>query len=1162
MPPHLSHYANVSLVPLVNRAQEMSLLKEAVNAAIENQGKLVVLCGEAGIGKTRLATELCPFARSRGIQMLYGKAPASFLAGGRSPYSLWRDVIRDYLQDRSSDQLNKVVGYYPSEICKLVPEIKQKLAVFPESPSLDPEMERDRLFEAVTQFITNISRTAPLIVVLDDLQWADKSSLQLLSYVTRGVYRESLLVLGAYRDSEIEDGDLLSSVLVDLNRARLLQTVKLKRLSCDEATQLVTQIIGQVNVPKEFCELVFEKTAGNPFFVEEVVSSLREEGVIVPEKDLYAIKVLSEIEFPKSVKDVLKARISRVDEESQKVLNLASVVGNSFPFEALRKVAGIEENRLLELVENLEKIGLLKCQVIRGEDVIAFADVLVRDVLYEEISPLKRKRLHDLVGKALEKAYSGTLEEHMGELAVHFLESGDDEKALDYHLRAGEAAKKVYANIEAASHFRSAYELLKMNGEDPVKLINILETLADLEELTGDYDACLQHRNQELMLLEKMGEKHKIAKLYRKMSFVHWMRKGNVNEAKEYQDKALQILQSEHESPDLASLKLDIADMLWHTGDQNKAYDVVEEALEISERLNDAETITHAYQFKGKLLSFRGESESALKCLKRALKLATDHGNLLMEIECYSTLGAGTSRTTEHESTIGYFQKGYELARKVGALSSQSWVASHMAINLAMQGNTDSALLLAEEAVALDRKSSNLHNIPFSLVALGDTCRTKGEYVKAEQLLTEALQVAQKSKIVPTTVFAAANLANLYYDMGRYTEAKEVSMKEFEMAKRGLAGTNQALFSFSRVYVWSCIELGEFEEAQKFIDEWWKNAQVSGDTVAKAILCDITAMLQRAQGKWSEAIEHFEQRIHEYEAGTFRVGPRVTIHYYARRILFECALAYIGRNMEGDKKKALVLLNQALDIFQRVGSRERANLTKAKIAFIDTGREQIEPPSPIKIGYEPLDRLAQGGIPQTFAVAVTSPSCDEKDLLVKSFLETGAKSGQPTFYATLNPTLAGSLAQDFPSTFFLFDCSPQSCTAKSAPNLFPLKGVGNLTNISIALTSTARKLDKSAEKSAKRLCIDIVSDVLLQHGPVTARKWLAELLTQLRKIGFTTIAVMDPRMHPSDQLYAILSMFDGEVNIREAETEKGVARFLKVKRMSNAKFLGEEIRLS
>jgi KaiC/GvpD/RAD55 family RecA-like ATPase len=125
-----------------------------------------------------------------------------------------------------------------------------------------------------------------------------------------------------------------------------------------------------------------------------------------------------------------------------------------------------------------------------------------------------------------------------------------------------------------------------------------------------------------------------------------------------------------------------------------------------------------------------------------------------------------------------------------------------------------------------------------------------------------------------------------------------------------------------------------------------------------------------------------------------------------------------------------------------------------------------------------------------------------------------------------------------------------------------LNGVVNLTNISIALTSAARKLAVSAEKSSKRLCVDIVSDVLLQHGPVTTRKWLSELLTQMHKVGFTTIAVLDPRMHPSDQLYAILSMFDGEVNVREAETEKGVARFLKAKRMSDAKFLGEEMRLS
>ena len=162
----------------------------------------------------------------------------------------------------------------------------------------------------------------------------------------------------------------------------------------------------QDEVPREFCELVYEKTRGNPFFVEEVIKSLKEEEVIYRDEDKWKIKEVSQIEFPKTVKSVIKARISRLDDECQNVLTMASFVGNDFSFEALCGVTGFEEDKLLELMEKMLKTGLVKERVIRGEDVYCFADIIVRDVVHEEVSHFRHKRLHGTVGSALEKVYS------------------------------------------------------------------------------------------------------------------------------------------------------------------------------------------------------------------------------------------------------------------------------------------------------------------------------------------------------------------------------------------------------------------------------------------------------------------------------------------------------------------------------------------------------------------------------------------------------------------------------------------------------------------------------------------------------------------------------------------------------------------------------------
>jgi TolB-like protein len=215
----------------------------------------------------------------------------------------------------------------------------------------------------------------------------------------------------------------------------------------------------------------------------------------------------------------------------------------------------------------------------------------------------------------------------------------------------------------------------------------------------------------------------------------------------------------------------------------------------------------------------------------------------------------------------------------------------------------------------------------------------------------------------------------------------------------------------------------------------------------------------------------------------------------------------------------------------------------------------------ISTGYVDLDRLLGGGIPPNLAVALTSPACNERDLLVRGFLETGARNGEVTFYVTIDPSTAKLSAEEFPSNFHLFVCNPQADTiVEDLPNVLKLKGVENLTDVSMALTSAIRKLDPST-KAARRICLGLVSDILLQHHAVQTRKWLAGLIPELKSAGFTTLGVLDSRIHPSEELYAILGLFDGEISIFEKEGEKGGTKYLKINKMSNQRYLEDELPL-
>ncbi|MDH5495106.1 MAG: hypothetical protein OEY24_05335 [Candidatus Bathyarchaeota archaeon] len=215
----------------------------------------------------------------------------------------------------------------------------------------------------------------------------------------------------------------------------------------------------------------------------------------------------------------------------------------------------------------------------------------------------------------------------------------------------------------------------------------------------------------------------------------------------------------------------------------------------------------------------------------------------------------------------------------------------------------------------------------------------------------------------------------------------------------------------------------------------------------------------------------------------------------------------------------------------------------------------------ITTGYKNLDRLLGGGIPEKYTVTLNAPSCDEREMLIRTFLENGARQGETIFYLAADPGVMKTLAEEYPSNFYLFVCNPNAdAIVKSAPNVSKLKGVENLVDINIALTTAIRKLDSSS-KSPRRICIGLVSDVLLHHHSGQARRWLSALIPELKSAGFTTLAVVDPQIHPPEELHAILGLFEGEINIHEKETRTGLEKYLKIKKMTNQKYSDSELLL-
>lgn len=917
-------YVAPKRISLINRLEEMKALKGAVDKTVRGEGGIIFLSGEAGIGKTRLTRELGTYANFRGMQVLYGKCPSLFKMDGIYPYVLWREVIRDYLEKSSPDQLYRVIGLYPEEVAKLVPELRQRFDTIPQSFPITPEQEQNRLFEAVTQFVTNISRETPLLVVLDDLQWVDSSSLLLLHYLARGANRTPLLLLGAYRNTDIDLNHPLTPILIELNRERLLQSVTLKRMSLDDISGMIKQILEQDDIPAEFCNRVFEKTRGNPFFAEEVINSLKEDELIYREGNRWKVREAMSIELPLTVKSVVENRISRLNDECRSILTKASFIGNDFSFEALQEVSGFNEGKLLELTDIMLKTGLIKQKTIRGESVCSFADTLIRDVLCEDVSPFRRSRLHDIVGCALEKVYASRLDEHLGELAFHFLESGNEDKALNYLIRAGEKSQEMYAYEEALSYFSQVLNFLEEREASVKERARIAEKLGDIKTWTGKFDAGFDYWTKALRFLTQTHDMKSISALHIKMAHAFWSIAGDKTRASEHHQIALEILEREPGNIELAGLYEDIGHRLWRSGEPG-ASSWLKKGLALAEKLGDSRVLAECYDDLG--AATIGDLEKTKRYWEKGLKIAVESNSHEAALRLYCNLSELYWLIGEPERALETVQKGLELAKKVGDLNLFVWLNGNLASSYSSMGDILKALKIQEDDLALAQRTENISHVPMAMLSIGECHLRLGEWEKSSQYLTEAVIMSKRVQEFESSALAMERLGELLTEMDNLEEAEKCFAEGCSICEKG--GEKTGLFfeiypNLSRLY----LKEGALEKAETLIA---KISEFAAETQNK-VLCAIAEMLQGmllgAKNDWEQSIKHFERSFQTFK--DLNAQKWYTLHY--GRILYEYGSTLLRRDRMDDGERARDLLARALEVFRKRGAKKDIEKLEQKLA--------------------------------------------------------------------------------------------------------------------------------------------------------------------------------------------------------------------------------------
>src|SRR5215468_8897482 len=447
--------AFLAATPFVGRDEEMAKIAGLLHRAQAGEGALAMVVGEPGIGKTRLAVEVAELAQREGTRVLSGRCYEGEWA---PPYGPFVEAIETYASAVTPEELRRDLGQGAPPLARLVRLLREQLPDISEPIPLQADEERFRLLDAVSQLLIAASERAPVLLVLDDLHWADRDTIAMLRHVARSVPRHRILVLGLYRDVELDRQHPLADALGALRREAPYERVVLKGLDT-AGVEALLEAVAQQEVPPALVRAIGEETDGNPFFIREVLIHLVEEGKLYREGGRWTTRVgsVAELGIPEGVRQVITRRLSRLSEAANKLLSAASAFEGAFRFDVGATAANLDETVALDAVD--EALGAQLLRATGEVDSYDFTHALIRHTLYTELNPSRQVRLHRKIAEATERFCP----DRAADIAYHFHRSAavpGAERGVAHALAAADRAEAAWAWDDVVTFLRMALELL------------------------------------------------------------------------------------------------------------------------------------------------------------------------------------------------------------------------------------------------------------------------------------------------------------------------------------------------------------------------------------------------------------------------------------------------------------------------------------------------------------------------------------------------------------------------------------------------------------------------------------------------------------------------------------------------------------------------------
>jgi len=905
----------------VGRQREMGELKAALEDTLSGRGQMVMLVGEPGIGKSRTAQELATYAGLRKAQVLWGRC---YEGEGAPPYWPWVQAIRAYVRERDVDQLLLEMGAGAADIAEIVSDVRDRLPGLQAPAVLEPEQARFRLFDSICAFLTRASRTQPLVLVLDDLHWADQPSLLLLEFIARELSGARLLLVGTYRDMEVSRGHRLSTTLGELNRERLFRRVLLRGLDQDDVGRFI-ELVSGVNPPKGMVEAVHRQTEGNPLFVTEVVRLLVQQGELISgqesQRESWSVRI------PEGVREVIGRRLDRLSERCNETLTIASIIGREFTLDLVKPlIEDITEDRLLEVLdEALASRVIEELPKVVGR--YQFTHALIQETLAGELSTSRKVRLHARVAQAMEELYGFESDDHAAELAYHYSEaaivSGED-KLVHYSLIAGERALAAYAHSEALDHFQrgiaakrrqagGVQESISNSGGGSSRETAIDAEMAALSAGLGRAQAATLERN-------RLGEA--VANL--SVAFDYYAQVQDIDQVVAIAEQPFYPVAGQRigqaqliaralslvppDSLALGSILARYCRVLGiEEGDYAGATDAFDRAITIAHSHGDIALQMRALTEAANVDLYHLRWQDCLQKCQDAIKLSAQAGDSHAEILALYTgalasfaLGDLEDMRLKSEAILPYAERLRDRFWLAGALRCKESVSR-------LEGNWEAARELNDQGLAIAASE------PRSLCNRALLEYESGDFVQGEVFLERLLELMRSTPEGPSLEYAYSAAVILLAaritgngdrtDIAREAAQTAISFPYVTPHVGSIARVGLGLLAVSQANV-SEAE-AQYTELKHTAGTMLLFPTIAGDR--------LLALLAQTMGNMETSQSHFEDSLGFCRKAGYRPELAWTCCDYADTLL--------QRNNEGDRAKAMSLLDESLSIAGQLGMR-------------------------------------------------------------------------------------------------------------------------------------------------------------------------------------------------------------------------------------------------